>query len=539
MLDTPGVYVQEIPSGSRPIAGVSTSNTAFVGMFPRGPVDRAVRVTSYGAFERQFGGLAAGYPSSYAVRNYFLNGGSVAFILRGFTGDPDADASQGSIAQDADSNAEALGLGASSPGTWGDTVHVGAAHGGTGTSFTLLVREYDGDEVAREEVFIDVSTDAASPRFAQTVVNRESELVRLDQTADQLPAASRADPNDAGTAAGNLDALMELGADQLTQLQNGDDGVLPSDPANWPNAAQGALMGDGATTGMYALDAIVPQVFNLMCLPDAVQMDATDNGQRGAMVALYEEAYAYCRANFAFLLIDTPPNLSRTTLAANWSGQLGLAAGPNAALYFPRMRGSDPLDPTATADMAASGAIAGIYARTDARRGVWKAPAGTEARIGGGGPAEPMTDRQQGPLNVAGVNVLRTFPVYGPVVWGARTMFGADSRASEWKYVPVRRLALYIESSLQRGLKWVVFEPNDEPLWSNIRLSVGAFMTRLHRQGAFQGASAREAFLVKCDSETTTQADVNLGIVNILVGFAPVRPAEFVVLRIQQRTQTA
>ena len=158
---------------------------------------------------------------------------------------------------------------------------------------------------------------------------------------------------------------------------------------------------------------------------------------------------------------------------------------------------------------------------------------------GGGRPGEAMTDRQQGPLNVAAVNCLRTFPIYGSVVWGARTLDGADARASEWKYVPVRRLALYIEASLRRGLQWVVFEPNDEPLWANIRLNVGSFMTQLHRQGAFQGASARDAFLVKCDSETTTQADINLGIVNILVGFAPVRPAEFVVLRMQQQTNNA
>ncbi len=539
MFDTPGVYVQEIPSGSRPISGVSTSNTAFVGMFERGPVNEAVRITSFGDFSRRFGGVAAGFPSSYAVRNYFLNGGSVAFIVRGFNGDPVADSSDGAIAQDGNPAADALAITAASPGVWGDAIRVGAAHTGAGTVFTLIVREYDGDEVRNEEAFIDLSTDAASPRYAETVVNRDSQLIRIAQTADELPVATLADPLVPASGATDLDGLMELGADLLTPLAGGDDGVIPTDAANWPNEAQGSLMGDGATTGMYALNAIAPDVFNLMCLPDAVQMDATDAGERGAMVALYTEAYAYCRANFAFLLIDTPPNLNRGNLNANWSGQLGAAAGPDSALYFPRISGADPLNPTQQADMASSGAVAGIYARTDARRGVWKAPAGTEARIGGGRPGEAMTDRQQGPLNVAAVNCLRTFPIYGSVVWGARTLDGADARASEWKYVPVRRLALYIEASLRRGLQWVVFEPNDEPLWANIRLNVGSFMTQLHRQGAFQGASARDAFLVKCDSETTTQADINLGIVNILVGFAPVRPAEFVVLRMQQQTNNA
>ena len=137
-------------------------------------------------------------------------------------------------------------------------------------------------------------------------------------------------------------------------------------------------------------------------------------------------------------------------------------------------------------------------------------------------------------LNPLGINCLRTFPVYGNVCWGARTLDGADALASEWKYVPVRRFALFLEESLYRGTKWVVFEPNDEPLWAQIRLNVGAFMHNLFRQGAFQGTTPREAYLVKCDKETTTQTDINNGIVNILVGFAPLKPAEFVIIKIQQ-----
>ncbi|HXD03663.1 MAG TPA: phage tail sheath C-terminal domain-containing protein, partial [Novosphingobium sp.] len=148
--------------------------------------------------------------------------------------------------------------------------------------------------------------------------------------------------------------------------------------------------------------------------------------------------------------------------------------------------------------------------------------------------AVPLTDGENGVLNPLGVNCLRTFPVYGAVSWGARTLRGADQMSSEYKYVPVRRLALYIEESLYRGTQWVVFEPNDEPLWAQIRLNIGAFMNSLFRQGAFQGSSPREAYLVKCDRETTTQDDINRGVVNILVGFAPLKPAEFVVISIQQ-----
>jgi phage tail sheath protein FI len=204
-------------------------------------------------------------------------------------------------------------------------------------------------------------------------------------------------------------------------------------------------------------------------------------------------------------------------------------------MYFPWVRAPDPLQEGAIRDFPPCGFIAGVMARTDAARGVWKAPAGTETALNGAvGFVETLSDAQNGALNPKAVNCLRTKPVYGNIVWGARTLDGDNDRGSEWKYVPVRRMALFLEESLFRGTQWVVFEPNDEPLWSQIRLNIGAFMQQLFRQGAFQGATPREAYFVKCDRTTTTQADINMGIVNIHVGFAPLKPAEFVVLRIQQ-----
>jgi phage tail sheath protein FI len=182
-----------------------------------------------------------------------------------------------------------------------------------------------------------------------------------------------------------------------------------------------------------------------------------------------------------------------------------------------------------------SGLVAGVMARTDVSRGVWKAPAGVDASLNGvSGLTVPMNDDENGELNPIGINCLRTFPIIGSVIWGARTMRGANLLGDEYKYVPVRRLALFIEESLYRGLQWVVFEPNDEPLWSQIRLNAGAFMNGLFREGAFQGGSPRDAYFVLCDKTTTTQNDINLGIVNVIVGFAPLKPAEFVVLKIQQ-----
>jgi hypothetical protein len=207
----------------------------------------------------------------------------------------------------------------------------------------------------------------------------------------------------------------------------------------------------------------------------------------------------------------------------------------NAALYFPRVKQPDPNRDQQSQTFVPCGIIAGVIARTDAQRGVWKAPAGLDASLNGiQGLQVNLTDGENGQLNPLGINCLRAFPVNGRVVWGARTLRGADQLADEYKYIPVRRMALFLEESLYRGTQWVVFEPNDEPLWAQIRLNIGAFMHNLFRQGAFQGKTPAEAYLVKCDKETTTQNDINLGIVNILVGFAPLKPAEFVIIKIQQ-----
>jgi phage tail sheath protein FI len=216
---------------------------------------------------------------------------------------------------------------------------------------------------------------------------------------------------------------------------------------------------------------------------------------------------------------------------------LGLTGLPsrNAAIYFPRVLESDPNHNSQTDTFVPCGIIAGLCAATDSSRGVWKAPAGLDAALLGiQGLQVNLTDAENGQLNPLGINCLRDFKINGRVVWGARTLRGADIFADDYKYVPVRRTVLYIEESLYRGTQWVVFEPNDEPLWAEIRLNVGAFMHNLFRLGAFQGKTPQEAYFVKCDKESTTQNDINLGIVNIVVGFAPLKPAEFVVIQIQQ-----
>lgn len=270
-------------------------------------------------------------------------------------------------------------------------------------------------------------------------------------------------------------------------------------------------------------------LFNLLLLPEDAGPGATP------MKNLWGAASTFCQRRRAFLLMDAPVEWTDVQQAIDpGTGVNSLRVGlvkDHSAIFYPRLVINDN---GRQINLAPSGAIAGLMARTDSTRGVWKAPAGTEADIRGiVGLERRFSDPENGVLNPKGINTLRVFP-NGIVNWGARTMDGDDDFGSEWKYIPVRRLALFIEESLYRGTKWVVFEPNDEPLWAQIRLNVGAFMHNLFRQGAFQGRTPREAYLVKCDSETTTQNDINLGIVNILVGFAPLKPAEFVIIKIQQ-----
>lgn len=283
-------------------------------------------------------------------------------------------------------------------------------------------------------------------------------------------------------------------------------------------------------TAAYNVSRSDIDLFNLLVLPPDAAPAA------GATLKdLWGEASALCDEERAFLIMDPEPSWVDTQSASTGVNQLRIGlTKDHSAVYFPRVKivenGREYI-------VGPAGAMAGLYARTDANRGVWKAPAGTEADVRGVlGVDVLMSDLQNGAINPMGVNAIRLFPE-GVISWGARTMDGADAFASEYKYIPIRRLALFIEESLYRGLKWAVFEPNDEPLWSSIRLNVGAFMQDLFRKGAFAGGRPSDAYFVKCDKETTTATDQNLGIVNIWVGFAPLKPAEFIVLYLQQIAQ--
>jgi hypothetical protein len=514
---------------------VATSITGFVGRALRGPDNDPIRISNFGDFERVFGGLWIKSAMSYAVRQYFLNGGSDAIIVRVENGAAVATISVPGISS---LGPESLELEAASKGDWGANLRILIDHETKDPNdtklFNLVVQEVDpekDDEVVRSETFLNVSVDELSPRFVGAVLAQGSDLVRL--VASSIMPTSR--PDDTVDSLGNAVPIKPATGSASDGNPITSDQVVGSDAS------------EAGKTGLWTLEKA--DLFNLLCIPPFVRpVDSEGLGWYASqtpsplkvdseMASTYIAALAYCKKRRAMLLIDPPSSWTdaATVAGADVSAVLGVSRDENAAIFFPNILARDLVLDNRLEAFAPSGAMAGIFARTDASRGVWKAPAGIEATItGAAGLTYKLTDNENGQLNPLGFNCLRSFPVIGRVVWGARTLEGADQLASEWKYIPVRRLALFLEESLFRGSQWVVFEPNDEPLWAQIRLNFGAFMQNLFRQGAFQGTSPREAYFVKCDKETTTQNDINLGIVNILVGFAPLKPAEFVIIKIQQ-----
>ncbi|MEA2831038.1 MAG: uncharacterized protein QOF22_1786 [Bradyrhizobium sp.] len=597
-LSYPGVYVQEIPSGVRTITGVATSITAFIGRALRGPTDEPVSINSYGDFERVFGGLWVESTLGYAVRDFYLNGGARAIIVRLFH------PSQPANPPVPDHTPLTLGnftLEAKYPGSWGSNLRfavngqvsdqVAQAMGLDKTKlFNLIVSELGPNGApVRVEQFRNLSVEESSRRIDKVLADQshlvhwkgnsppnplpdipgihtaeatlaaaQQQLAAAQAANPQVPAAITAAQTAVSTAQQNLlmvsgdnisqaEAKLSAAEKKLKDAQKADPPV-PADitaAQNAKNSAMDALTaakktldgeplttldfaptgGQGDKTGLYALEDA--DLFNILCIPSYL---AGGNVEQ----SLVTDAAAYCEKRRAMLLVDSPAEWNDTASAKAGVSSIGTNS-KNAALFFPRLTQPNPLHDNQLEDFVPCGAVAGIFARTDSTRGVWKAPAGFDATLAGV-PALSvlLTDLENGELNPLGINCLRTMPAAGRVVWGARTLQGDDRLASEWKYIPVRRTALYIEESLYRGTQWVVFEPNDEPLWAQIRLNVGAFMQNMFRQGAFQGTSPKDAYFVKCDKETTIQNDINLGIVNIMVGFAPLKPAEFVVIYLQQ-----
>ncbi|MGC5172555.1 phage tail sheath family protein [Microbacterium sp. DT81.1] len=499
----PGVYVQELDSGVRVIPGVPTSITAFVGRARRGPTDTPIRVQGLGEFGRRFGELWSEAPMGYSVTHFFVNGGSDAVIVRVHSLSGADDLARADVPAD---GGTPMTLTAANPGIWGNQLRATITHPDAGDAFHLTIQEVSPSnplQVVAEERFLNLTLTAGDARFVTDVLLAQSQLSRVETLPSGRPQLTLGVP---------------------IPFEDGDDG-LPIDA--------GQVSDSNLATprhGIYALENA--DLFNLLCIPPFAPGISPE-------IDTWDAAAAYCLTRRAMLLVDPDPAWEPAT----WVGPDAVIAGvdalitrsPNSAIYFPRIRVPDPLKENRLETFAPSGAVAGVIARIDAQRGVWKAPAGQDATLNGVPELTVrLTDGEQGQLNPIGVNCLRTRPIAGRVVWGARTTRGADQLADQWAYLPVRRTALFIEESLFRGTQWVVFEPNDEGLWSQIRLNVGAFMNGLFRRGAFQGTTPAQAYFVKCDRESNPQEDIDRGIVNIIVGFAPLKPAEFVLLSIQQ-----
>ncbi|MBU6398889.1 MAG: phage tail sheath subtilisin-like domain-containing protein [Verrucomicrobia bacterium] len=506
----PGVYIEEIPSAVHTITGVATSIAAFIGWAPKGPTDQAALVQSWTEFQNQFGGLDSRSYLGYAVNQFFANGGQQAYIVR-IVWDGTLTAASGTptaAATAAGTVGGTLSLFARNPGLWGGNLQVVATlQTGNPSRFSLQVQDKTTGQVL--ENFSNLSTTSTDPQYVVTVIDNDSAYITFINPASGTFTAPSGTPTAATVAlSGGADGSTLTPGDQNFEVALGSDPTASND------------------YGLHLLDRV--DLFNLLCVPGETDAPTLQHLQ------------TYCRSKRAFSIVDCPR--TATIAGLTGTGPVGTGSGSltgddaiNSAYYFPWVQAPDPLFGNRPTLFPPCGFVAGIYARTDSERGVWKAPAGIDASLSGlNGLQYTLTDPENGNLNVQAVNCLRQFKVYGDVVWGARTLRGNDQVGSEWKYVPIRRLALFLESSLYAGTQWVVFEPNDEPLWSQIRLNVGAFMQSLFLQGAFQGTTPQQAYFVKCDAEVNPQSSIDRGIVNILVGFAPLFPAEFVVIQIQQ-----
>ena len=670
-LKTPGVYVQELPSGVKTVSGAPTSVALFVGPTANGIDGRPTTIFSFGDYQRSFGGLSQLSNLSYSVLHFFANGGGQAVVIRV----PASGAVKAANRLNGSGLAtESLALASLGAGPQGneiffeiDPFDIGAAPFGATPDLTKFNLGLFDRATGRAERFGNLSTAATSARLASTVVDDVAtgsglvgltvvtpgaaapkptgtvidvtllpvappvfaKDVRVILTITPLDAAGAAaaavtlDPVtvfaqgdtaprtkqefaarlvralnaairvdiptktalqgleiDGGMVESGTLLRLRLGAGPLVTTSRINDATVTLTPkaagatvdslvamyglvqksANVSRYQLGQAYAveqfaapvagvNGAAHGQPDSAAFLQTIsdlelpdpfFNLLCLPDVVRPSVTDPlaPQHANAMSMYAEAARICALKHAFLLVDTLPNVTSAGAAEAWKTTVVGFQSNHAAAYFPNIRVDDPLAPGSIRSHPPSGAIAGVFARTDGAVGVWQAPAGTDAFIAGAyGPSVVLSDNDQGLLNPIGLNAIRQFPIFGTVSFGSRTIDGSNALASEWKYIPVRRTASYIERSLQEGLRWAVHQPNGDALWAQLRMNVGAFMQTLFRQGAFKGVSVRDAYFVKCDADTTSADDINNGIVNIMVGFAPLKPAEFVVISLRQIVQ--
>lgn len=484
----PGVYVEEVPSGVRPIEGVGTSTAAFIGITEKGPVGEATFVTSWTQFETNFGSFIADSYLAYAVLQFFNNGGRKCYIVRVTKGDektasvniPDSD------------GATTLVVSASSPGAWANDIDVVIEDPSSEESDEFKLRVVRDSET--EEAFDNLSLDSSKSNYFVNEIKGVSNYITVldDPTSTNRPA----------------NATYDLGS-----TTSGADGGTPKDADYQGDASE--------KTGFHALDD--KNDVNIITVPGI-----TSN-------AVIGKGFSYCKKRKdCFFIADIPYASDTPTEAKDFVRNTLTTKNSYGAIYYPWIKATDPIGTgeSPTKELPPSGFIAGMYARIDGTRGVWKAPAGTEAGVAGAlGLTYNATDTEQDILNPFAINCLRSFPASGIVIWGTRTL----SPDAEWRYIPVRRYAIFLEQSIYYGTQWAVFEPNDEDLWASLRMNIRAFMMIQFREGALQGSTPSKAFYVKCDADLNPQSEIDAGRVNMEIGFFPLKPAEFVIIKITQK----
>jgi len=628
----PGVYVEEIPSGSKPIEGVGTSTAAFVGYTEKGPVADPTLIFKWDTYDQDFGGIidtgieAAGDPMGYALYNFFLNGGTAAYIVR-IVEEDSAKSAEGFI-EHPDDATQIIKFTAANPGEWGNKLQLKFKQKAVGSNFFKLeVGTGEGDDFKVLELFTDLTvTDDTADDYIESKVNDASELVQVEMqdvsqyllgisisqdlsgvadfsvlntktmtvtvdgtaraatfdAADFVPASTLSDVADRiqelvrGAVVANpavRDFTCDAESDQLF-LTSGSrlpsSSIVVSGPGDGTDASVDLLLGltnDGTElTGQESLNTILSSssgevalddgtngskpsldeysdIFaqfkkirdiNIICLPGQTYESSAEQ-------AIIDAAVAHAENMKSRMVIIDPPVDNELTTEQDVT-DLDLKPKTYSVVYYPWLKVANthynaetkPGAPQ-TVLVAPSGYAAGIWAKTDGRRGVWKAPAGVETSLlGVAGQQYIVEDGEQDQLNPMGINCIRKLPGYGPVIWGTRTL--ATKANPEWRYVPVRRTAIFMEQSIYNGIQWAVFEPNDHRLWASLRLNIDSFMNGLFRAGAFQGEKASDAYFVRCGlGDTMTQGDIDRGQVIVIVGFAPLKPAEFVIVRIQQK----
>lgn len=645
----PGVYIEEIPSGTKTIEGVSTSIAAFVGPARKGPAGQAVLIHSLDEYIATYGGVHSVTDAmGLSVTAYYQNGGKDAYIARLVSTNPPAAASSRSLVGQDTGGANVLKVLATSPGTWGDEVRIRVKKpNATDPTFTLEVGHFEGGKFVADETFPGLSMVSTSADYALTRVNGVSRLVELslDAAADPANPANQLQkgsltgaelPNTATYFSGangvkdgmtltlNIDGLgakkITLGTAAALNLagDNAADGdklaaaiqaaVVALGPAHTPymdftadydasrkfvftsgskssSSSVVVYAGTGTDTDLAKLIKIDPASAPVAVLGAAKVVPAAVSGTNDLGVTLaggvegppaasdyaaffgqklikirdasiivlpgqsvpktgagndaVSAAIAHAEATQrSMVIVDPAPNAELKSAAD--VDQLALTTSTYAVLYYPWVEMANPFfkpgdGSKPTIPVAPSAYAAGMWAKIDGRRGVWKAPAGVETSLLGVAALQfNVGDGEQDQLNPLGVNALRKLPGFGHVIWGTRTL---STRANpEWRYVPVRRTAIFIEQSVYNSIQWAVFEPNDHRLWSSLRTNIDAFMNGLWRSGAFQGEKASDAYFVRCGlGDTMTQADIDRGQVIVIVAFAPLKPAEFVIVRIQQK----